>query len=91
MEKHGFSYDEEDDKPKRSRRISQTVKDKVWNRDGGKCVCGSNENIEFDHIVPFSKEELIHIEIFKYFVNPVTEENLIISDSTRIILILTMI
>ena len=56
MEKHGFSYDEEDDKPKRSRRISQSVKDKVWNRDGGKCVlCGSNENIEFDHIVPFSK------------------------------------
>ena len=32
------------------------MKDKVWNRDGGKCVlCGSNENIEFDHIVPFSK------------------------------------
>ena len=56
MEKHGFSFDEEDDKPKRSRRISQSVKDKVWNRDGGKCVlCGSNENIEFDHIVPFSK------------------------------------
>ena len=56
MKKHGLSYDEEDNKPKRSRRISQSVKDKVWNRDGGKCVlCGSNENIEFDHIVPFSK------------------------------------
>ena len=56
MEKHGLSYEEEDNKPKRSRRISQSVKDKVWNRDGGKCVlCGSNENIEFDHIVPFSK------------------------------------
>ena len=42
--------------PKRSRRISQDVKDKVWNRDGGKCVqCGSNENLEFDHIIPFSK------------------------------------
>lgn len=40
----------------RSRRISDRVKDRVWNRDGGKCVlCGSNENIEFDHIVPFSK------------------------------------
>ena len=40
----------------RSRRIRQDVKDKVWNRDGGKCVqCGSNENLEFDHIIPFSK------------------------------------
>ena len=36
--------------------IPQDVKDKVWNRDGGKCVqCGSNENIEFDHIIPHSK------------------------------------
>ena len=56
MDKYGYAQDIEDDKPKRSRRISQSVKDKVWNRDGGKCVlCGSNENIEFDHIVPFSK------------------------------------
>tara|TARA_B100001250_G_C19706414_1_gene747152 strand:- start:82 stop:417 length:336 start_codon:yes stop_codon:yes gene_type:complete len=40
----------------RSRRISQNVKDKVWNRDGGKCtLCGSNEFLEFDHIIPFSK------------------------------------
>jgi Ca2+/Na+ antiporter len=41
---------------KKSRRISQDVKDRVWNRDGGKCVeCGSNENLEFDHIIPHSK------------------------------------
>ena len=33
-----------------------TIKDKVWNRDGGKCVkCGSNEDLEFDHIIPHSK------------------------------------
>jgi len=36
--------------------ISQDVKDRVWNRDDGKCVqCGSNEDLEFDHIIPFSK------------------------------------
>ena len=40
----------------RSRRISQKVKDTVWNRDGGKCVeCGSNKDLEFDHIIPFSE------------------------------------
>ncbi|MCZ6702970.1 MAG: HNH endonuclease signature motif containing protein [Ignavibacteria bacterium] len=38
------------------REISQVVKDKVWNRDDGKCSqCGSKENLEFDHIIPFSK------------------------------------
>ena len=42
--------------PKKSRHISQKVKDKVWNRDGGKCVeCGSNEDLEFDHIIPHVK------------------------------------
>jgi len=40
----------------RSRRIRTEVKDRVWNRDGGKCrECGSNENLEYDHIIPFSK------------------------------------
>ena len=40
----------------RGRIISQEVKNLVWNRDGGKCrECESNENLEFDHIIPFSK------------------------------------
>lgn len=38
------------------RQISQVVKDLVWNRDNGQCrECGSNENLKFDHIIPFSK------------------------------------
>jgi 5-methylcytosine-specific restriction endonuclease McrA len=36
--------------------IPSSVQILVWNRDGGRCVqCGSNENLEFDHIIPVSK------------------------------------
>jgi hypothetical protein len=40
----------------RREAIPQNVMDQVWNRDGGRCTkCGSQENLEFDHIIPFSK------------------------------------
>jgi len=36
--------------------LPEEVKFEVWRRDQGKCVnCGSKENLEFDHIIPFSK------------------------------------
>ena len=36
--------------------ISKDVQSFVWKRDGGRCVeCDSNENLEFDHIIPVSK------------------------------------
>ena len=36
--------------------IPSDVRKIVWNRDNGKCCkCGSDNNIEFDHIVPVSK------------------------------------
>lgn len=40
----------------RREMIPQKIKDLVWQRDKGRCViCGNNENIEFDHIIPVSK------------------------------------
>lgn len=40
----------------RSREVIPTeMKMQVWQRDSGRCVaCGSNENLEFDHIIPVS-------------------------------------
>ncbi len=41
---------------KNSRFIPENVRNKVWRRDKGKCVqCETNKNLEFDHIIPFSK------------------------------------
>lgn len=38
------------------RHVPEDVKFQVWHRDQGKCTyCGSTEEIEYDHIIPFSK------------------------------------
>ncbi len=44
-------------KPVRHRsQIPSKVKIFVWQRDCGQCVdCGSKENLEYDHIIPFAK------------------------------------
>jgi len=40
----------------RTRIIPTAVKLEVWKRDGGKCVvCGSSDELHFDHVVPFSR------------------------------------
>lgn len=36
--------------------VSAEVRREVWRRDQGQCVkCGSQENLEYDHVIPFSK------------------------------------
>lgn len=53
QENISFTYKQEET---RSRNISTKVRDEVWNRAKGKCEeCGSQINLEFDHIIPFSK------------------------------------
>lgn len=43
-------------KKNKRERISEDVKIFVWRRDQGRCVkCGSQEKLEFDHIIPVSK------------------------------------
>jgi hypothetical protein len=38
------------------RIIPSAVKREVWKRDGGRCViCGSTDNLHFDHDIPFSR------------------------------------
>jgi len=55
LQQEGLIFNDSFDSNKRE-PISQETQDRVWNRDGGKCVkCGSAEKLEFDHIIPFSK------------------------------------
>jgi hypothetical protein len=36
--------------------IAEATRSEVWRRDEGKCVeCGSNQQLEFDHIIPVSR------------------------------------
>lgn len=43
-----------DEKRKRA-VIPQSIRLEVWQRDGGRCVdCSSQENLEFDHVIPHS-------------------------------------
>ncbi len=53
MRKHSYG---EDHQTYTRIRIPEAVRIEVWRRDGGKCaICGSRENLEYDHIIPVSK------------------------------------
>ena len=46
----------EESNPITRETIPEDVRMYVWRRDQGKCVnCGSNKNLEFDHIIPVSE------------------------------------
>ncbi len=43
------------DRPRQRERIPQEVRLEVWQRDAGRCIeCGIQQNLEFDHIIPFA-------------------------------------
>jgi 5-methylcytosine-specific restriction endonuclease McrA len=48
--------DQTENRPIRRENISDEVKELVWRRDEGRCIrCGSNQRLEFDHIIPVSE------------------------------------
>lgn len=43
--------------------IPEAVRSEVWRRDGGRCVmCGSVEQLQFDHIIPVSRGGATSVE-----------------------------
>jgi 5-methylcytosine-specific restriction endonuclease McrA len=56
-----------------SRYVSQTTKKIVYNRDGGICqCCGSSQDLEYDHIVPYScggSSEVSNIQLLCFSCN----------------------
>lgn len=50
------TFDSSHSRPRKRKPIKRAIQNQVWNRDGGRCVrCGSNQKLEFDHIIPHSK------------------------------------
>lgn len=53
---HAVTEDNDSELISRSRIIPSHVKLEVWKRDGGRCItCGAEDELHFDHILPFSK------------------------------------
>lgn len=56
MADHEVDEVDPDTEVEHTRVIPTPVKLKVWDRDGGRCVeCGADDNLHFDHIIPYSK------------------------------------
>jgi hypothetical protein len=56
FEDHGFINGFNVGNIEHNRLIPTSVKLEVWKRDKGRCIkCGSQDNLHFDHIIPYSK------------------------------------
>lgn len=56
IEYASYASETEAQDPTHERLIPSSVKLDVWKRDGGECIlCGSQDNLHFDHIIPYSK------------------------------------
>lgn len=59
LENEGILFPEAGKRPP----IPKSIVDTIWRRDKGCCVyCGSTENLQIDHIIPFSKGGSSNIE-----------------------------
>jgi hypothetical protein len=55
----------------RSRHITEAVRSVVYHRDGGACVdCGSIDELQFDHVIPFSKGGADTVENLRILCGP---------------------
>jgi hypothetical protein len=56
---------------KGSRSLTNAMMEEVWARDEGKCVeCGAMQDIEFDHMVPFSKGGATSVDNLRLLCRP---------------------
>ena len=47
---------EEEAERGRRERLPDEVRAAVWHRDEGRCVrCGAEQELQFDHVIPFSR------------------------------------